>query len=836
MVLLCSGGALTQASNSQISLASGRQDEQPIQLAVAAQPIAAALNDFARQSGLHVVIGSEVAHGVQSAAIEGMFTPEAALERLLTNTGLRYEYLDVQTVAVLKDEPAAQVTKSRDSLRLAQTDAPVADSGSAESKDDENLEEIVVTAQKRIERLQDVPVPVTAISAESLVNSNQLRLQDYFARIPGLNVTKGGFHDLLLNVRGLTTGGGNPTVGITVDDMQYGPSKGIALGQETPDIDPSELSRIEVLRGPQGTLYGASSLGGLLKYVTVDPSTEGFTGRVQAGTNSVKNGDELGYSVRAAVNVPLGDTFAIRASGFTRRDPGYIDNIVTGTEGVNETDVDGGRVSALWRPSEQVSLKLSALLQHSEVKGTAEVLRGSPLGDLTQQSAQGTGVYDKRIQAYTATAVGKLGQAELTSLTGYNISKFHDAVDFTPFFNPTFDPEGLANNNLGYGFPILDDFKTVKFSQELRLSMPIGERFDWLLGAFYTQEKTDTASQSIRVRDLLTGRLPAADDFINVIFPNAIVNHTAGPSKYEEYAAFTDLTVHFTDRFDVQFGGRQSHNNQEYQDLDVLAGTGGPVVRTDDSSFTFLVTPKFQISPDLMTYMRLASGYRPGGPNTNVALGALPQYEPDKTLNYEVGVKGNLLDRRLSFDVSVYYIDWKDIQLQLLSDDNRTSYYANGSRAKSQGVELSLESRPLRGLRVAGQVSWIDAKLTEDLPANSTAIGSSGDRLPLSSRISGSLSLDQEFPLGPTWTGFVGGTVSYVDERLGGFTTGSARQVLPSYTQTDLRAGAMHESWTMNLFLNNATDKRGILGEGFLPTGVYFIQPRTVGFSVARSF
>ena len=184
------------------------------------------------------------------------------------------------------------------------------------------LEEVIVTAQKKTENLLDVPVPVTAISAQSLIDTNQLRLEDYFTQVPGLTVTPSGYGVPQLAIRGITTGGfTNPSVGITVDDVPYGSSSGIASGQEVTNFDPNDLQRVEVLRGPQGTLYGASALGGLLKYVTVDPSPAALSGQVQAGTTDVYNGGSLGDNFRGAINVPLDDTLAVRASAFYRTDP-----------------------------------------------------------------------------------------------------------------------------------------------------------------------------------------------------------------------------------------------------------------------------------------------------------------------------------------------------------------------------------------------------------------------------------------------------------------------------------------------------------------------------------
>jgi outer membrane receptor protein involved in Fe transport len=267
-----------------------------------------------------------------------------------------------------------------------------------------------------------------------------------------------------------------------------------------------------------------------------------------------------------------------------------------------------------------------------------------------------------------------------------------------------------------------------------------------------------------------------------------------------------------------------------------------PPVDTKDNSFTYLVTPRFRLSPDLMLYARLASGYRPGGPNIVSVGRAPPGFAPDKTQNYEIGVKGSTLNHALTFDASVYYIDWKDIQLQLRDPVSGSVYFANGSRAKSQGLELAVEARPWTGMSVTAWVASNDAELTEPLPP-SGAIGFSGDRLPGSSRFSGNLSFNQDFAITGSTTLFAGASFSYVGERYGIFNSPPLgvppRQYLPPYAKTDLRCGMRYETWTLNLFVNNVADKRGVLSGGLgtlNPAAFNYIQPRTLGLSFVKNF
>jgi iron complex outermembrane recepter protein len=626
--------------------------------------------------------------------------------------------------------------------------------------------------------------------------------------------------------------------------VPYGSSTDGGGGNAIPDIDPSDFARVEVLRGPQGTLYGVSSMGGLLKYVTVDPSTDGTSGSLQVGTESVYNGAELGYNFRGAVNVPLSGAVAVRASGFTRQTPGYIDNPVLGIDGINEQHASGGRIAMLWRPSDVVTVKLGALYQHTAGNGSDDVdvpTVGYPqtagLGDLQQNYIRGVGGYDRKVQAYSANLTAKLGSMDLTALTGYNINTEAHSFDYTYALGD------LTNTFFGVtGTPAVNNVMNSKFAQEIRLVAPIGETFEWLFGVFYTHENAPH-TQSLLAENPATGAIVGTG--ISLISQNT----------YQEYAAFTDLTFHITQWFDVQLGGRESHIDQSYQETSVgpyvpvfSPGASSPLVNPKLESqanvFTYLLTPRLKISPDFMLYARLASGYRPGGPNANLGVGVPRQYDPDKTQNYEIGVKADLLDHVLAIDASLYYIDWSHIQLLLLDPQTQTTYNSNGSGAKSQGLEVTVQSRPTPGLAIAGWVAWDDAVLTQAFPVTSTVYGVPGDRLPMTSRFSANLSLEQNFPLASSMSGFVGASASYVGDREGVFRGSSMgsplpRQNYPSYTSADLRAGVRYRSWTTNLFVNNVADQRGVRGGGlgsFPPYAFQYIQPRTVGLSFSKTF
>jgi outer membrane receptor protein involved in Fe transport len=694
-------------------------------------------------------------------------------------------------------------------------------------------ESVVVTAQKRgAERVQDVPVPVAVIDTEQLASNRQVLLRDYYSEVPGLSLAPNYLARQQLSIRGVMTGGNsNPTVGVAIDDVPFGASTDLTGGGYVPDLDPGDLARVEVLRGPQGTLYGANSMGGLVKYVTVEPTFDRYSGRIEVGTNSVYNGDSLGYTLRGSANLPLGRTWALRASGYSRLDPGYVDNPIRHVDGLNRAMAHGGLLTALWRPSQKTSLRLSAMYQHADSDGAPEVEVLPGLGDLQQNFLADTRGYDRTVQAYSGVFSTRIGGVALTSITGFNINDlllYDDrSMTFPAFIKDTFGADGLRAR--------LDTF-TKRVTQEVRGAGSIKNRLDWTVGGFYAYEDgpgTQTQDAIVTATGETTGR------FVELV----------SERWAQEAAVFAGVTAHITRRLDLQLGVRQSQQelvvpSQVYTGpfTSLVLGQPSPFVETraaaKTTAFTYLVTPQFTVSPDLMLYARFASGYRPGGPNgaVSIANGAPGLYLPDKTHNYEVGAKASLLAHRLFVDASVYYIDWQDIQIGFRIPT--ATYSANGGAARSRGVELSMTSRLSRGLTLAGWAAFNDAVLTESFPSTSTLYGVAGNRLPFATRWSSHLSIEQSFPIASA-LGFVGASASYVGDRVGTFLTTAVRQDLPAYTKADLRAGIRKESWGLNVFVTNLTDKRGLIngGLGYIPTNAFaYIQPRTFGVSVTRSF
>jgi len=711
----------------------------------------------------------------------------------------------------------------------------------SQAVNDSQLETIVVTAEKRPEPILSVAGSITALTAGQLQTTAAVNLEDYAALVPGLNLISQREGQTQLVLRGITTGSSTPnaTVAIYEDDTPYGSSTSFASGNQlTLDLDPADIQRIEVLRGPQGTLYGASSIGGVLKYITTPPDLQSYRGRLEVDGDTVDGGG-TGYGLRGMANVPLAkDTLGLRVSAFDRLDPGYIDNPQLGRRNVNATRVYGGRAALLWRPVDRLSVRLTTQYQKLHSGGMSEEdVSGATLqplhGDLVQQRYSGEPL-DIRYLLSSGVITYDLGWATIlsaTSVSSLNETQFND---LTATYGPVLGPL-LKIPDLGIAFDIPIDQH--KVTQELRLTSPSDLPLAWQVGFYYTHERSSHGEQF--------------DPFLTANGAAIPVNLLSGSlnDRYTEYAGYGDVDYHFTTAFDVMAGVRYGTNQQNYSQPEsgALVGPAATIVATSsDDSTTFLFSPRYRVNENNTLYARIASGYRPGGPNALTpaeAAGGVPSsFRPDSLINYEAGYKSNLLQHSLTLDLSVFYIDWRDVQIQTLFNGFDAS--GNGGTAKSDGVELSMVYAPVEGLTLSGDLDYTEAQLTADAPGIDAK---SGDRLPNVPKVAASLGADYSFPLFAAWRGFVGGDLHYVGDRVSGFVTGVpagfARPVMPSYTIFNLRAGVKQDAWAVELYAKNVGNSRGITSlrslafNGFSdPYAAAILQPRLIGVSISTQY
>jgi iron complex outermembrane receptor protein len=705
------------------------------------------------------------------------------------------------------------------------------------------IAEIIVTAQKRSESVQDVPVSVSAFGAEQLTRVHATQLQDYAAYMPGINISNGGSPgQTSITLRGIAPVGPGSVVGTYVDETPLGASNNYARATSFAlDLMPYDIERVEVLRGPQGTLYGAGSMGGLLKYVLKEPTTDGLEFRAGVEGSDVSGADDLGWGARAGVNVPLGDSVAIRASYFQQNTPGYIDNEYTGEEDYNEVEQSGGRASLMWRISDTASLKINGMWQRLDsdnngsmalaLTGMDPIRAGRYLPDLSTSVATPE-PFSKDVDYYSATLNWNVGFADFTSATSYSSTHTVQRQDASITYGSLFPlltggaiPAGLSS------FEITLDLD--KFTQEFRLASSDTDAFvQWRVGAFYTREKS-TNKQYVVATDLAGVQIPAFSPW----FAYALL-----PSEYKELALFGDLTFKINDSFDVITGVRYAQNDQKFRQISggAILVTANQPGESDEDVITYAVSPRWHLSDDTMVYARVATGYRPGGPNT-IALNLPPSVDSDELTNYELGLKSIFADGRVLVNAAVFYMDWEGIQ-QARSFAGVTGL-GNAGDAESKGIELETLFSVTQGLQLGFNLSYTDATLKSSPPDLPNALDT---QLPGVPEWSGAVTANYAFTAFGGHDANVGGGWRYIDERYSEVVTLSDNHAyaLPAYDVLDLNADVQFDSVTLRLFVKNLTDERAFTGGGVTTDGLNqpirldlaVLQPRTVGLSVDFKF
>ena len=740
----------------------------------------------------------------------------------------------------------------------SQAAGPTASPSPSPSRGGETVETIVVTANKREEDVRDVPASITVFDDVELDNLHATDLADYAAYIPSLQVNSAGTPGKTsIALRGITNLSSGSTVGTYIDETPVG-SSGLYQAANFFQLDllPYDIRRVEVLRGPQGTLYGANSIGGLIKYVTLDPSLGTREFHVGGGLSGTENADDLGWDVHAVANVPLvQDKLALRVSYARNELPGFIDNVANGSNGINGATQETGHVALLWKPIEAITVRFGAFGQRIDSDNNA-VVRLDPVtqnpvfGDLKNQ-VDVDEPFKKEIGLISLTVDWDLGWATITSASAYSDITTDQRSDVTQSYGQVpllfgAGPAGLSGFDAGLTLQ--------KFSQELRLTSKADGPFLWQLGAFYTYEDANQ-TQFLFLNQLDGTPYPGL----------ALLADISIPSTYEEEAVFANATYKFTDWLSLGAGLRYSHNDQTFSQ-NFTGGALIPLGITPGSSsedvINFMVTPEVKLWKDALLYARIATGYQPGGPN--VALpGVPPAVDSASLLSYEAGLKSEFADHRIIFDITGYHLEWTDIQTPAVV--NGIGVLANGGEATSNGVELSLAFIPITGLRLGLNGSYTDATFDNEVPALGAM---AGDRLPNIPEWQGSVTADYYFPLwgahsepvaatgkdgketmvaGNTqtagWNGHVGAGVRWVGDRRSTPTLGQDFP-LGSYAALDLNADISNDRWTVRVFARNVTDERAYQNIDAFPTllgtvdhlqGVP-IQPRTVGIEVDFRF
>jgi iron complex outermembrane receptor protein len=711
-----------------------------------------------------------------------------------------------------------------------------------EAADEGDADTIVVTATRRALSLQDVPINISAIGAEELQDQRLNDIRDLGAFTPGITITDTG-----------PRGAGTIVMrGLSADDSSTFADNGnnaigVYLG-EVPlyfDFKLIDMARVEVLLGPQGTLYGLGTLAGALRYIPERPDPTKVSGSAHARVFGMEESKDVGYVFDGVINLPIiSDRLAFRSATGYYYDPGFIDYPFTvQTIGVSRPQ-PGPASNPLGTPAQQAAnlrrqkdvnfgktfttrnqlgltldtMKAYLTYAFQEVKTDGRQANGG--------GVLGEGRYEgpwrvlepatRRAHLLSLEVEVELGDfAQLVSSTGYTRTSNNSSVDVTDL---------LLDLDYGYeGFPAFTGFtrsnaRTRQFNQEIRLLSTHGGPFSWVLGAFYNKSKTSTS-----YREFIPGFAASPTGQAFGVIPNADDNEYAsfGRSNIKERAIFGEATYQVTPEWQITGGLRYYGYDLQRIGGSVLPYFDGPIASDDDipssqgqasaSGVVYKANTSYKFSDDALIYLTYSTGYRLGGANTGAApcvlplnlnqqnICALPNelfYGPDETENFELGVRASGFDKKLSVNLSVFQVNWDGIQLASATEFGGIGILTNGGAARNRGFDFSFRAQITPEFSLRGNYSYLDAQLTADVP-NLLQIRNSqvasvrpkfvrvgvfdGDRLPGSAKHSGSFAADYVVPVGDNGEVKFNWTATYTGNILSRVGNRGFGETLPDY-------------------------------------------------------
>ena len=759
------------------------------------------------------------------------------------------------------------------------------------SRNSSDTDEIVVTAQKREENLQDVPISIQALGAAKLEQNQVSSFDDYAKLLPSVSFQSYGPGQSQIYFRGVSSGanangshsGPQPTSALYVDDIPLTTIGG------APDLHVYDLARVEALSGPQGTLFGSSSLSGTLRLITKKPNP----GKVEAGfdltgTTFARGGNSSGGTAEGFINLPLSDRIAFRGSAFYQRDGGYIDN-VAGTrtyqvfnaggalvpftvnnsrfvkENFNDTETWGGRAALGVELDDRWTVTPSIIYQNQKSHGT--YLFDPAVGDLKVQDYTPDFGSDEWYQA-GLTIEGKLGSWDVTYVGGYferdtdvtqDYSAYTVAYDYIDPSYASFVKSDGSNLDPTQTYRGRDHYS--KQSHELRVSSPASDPFRVTAGLFY-ERQTD----GIRADYLIPG-LAAVPGGYTVPKCGDDIFCTRVNRVDRDYAGFVDLSYDILENLTLNGGIRVFKTRNSLSGFSGFASTLGdptclpssdpalPCLLFDktvkESGETHKVNLTWRVTPDVMFYSTYSTGFRPGGINRRVGVNP---YKSDTLDNFEIGAKTQFLDRRVTLNVSLFLENWKALQFGLSSAGSVgviSTYNAGNARIKGIEGDFNIV---LGNFNLSGSATYIDAKLTTDFCPIGTAgnpvcslgiAAAAGSQLPIQPKFKGGITARYKFDVGSA-KAFVQANANHQSGTRSYLTDFEAALLGPTkpFTTVDFSLGADMGRWNWQAFVQNAFDERGILSLNTVcvPTicgafaRSYPIKPRLIGIKVGYRY
>jgi outer membrane receptor protein involved in Fe transport len=727
------------------------------------------------------------------------------------------------------------------------------------SADESVLEEVLVTATKRGELvLQDIPVAIQAITADQMRNQVATEISDLAPQISSLVVQDLGPGDRKYIIRGVNSTA-TATVGVYYDEAVITARNKQDGGGRQADIELHDLARVEVLKGPQGTLYGASSMSGTVRYVPNKPNPSQLEGMIGGTASTTEDGGD-NYQMNGMINVPLiEDKLAVRGVAWYTDEDGYIDNLILGNEDINDNEVTGYKLGLEWRATDNLTISVFGLTQDRDVGGTSRQM--PELQDLLAENQE---VYKEELGSY---GFGQPAAQERTTQS-YSITPWEETLDlysgkiewgtdsgslliaasqFERDVDFNFDSTPIL---LFFGVPlpaITRQFQTRELTNiEARWSSDLDGPLQFLVGGFYSEEDKDFETQVIASGSdgVQLGPWNPGDD-------NAIFGRTK-QDELDQGAVFGEVEWTFNDQWSLLVGARWysfdiTSSNQETQQFGAAPADFPTVFDIDDDKITGKGNLTYRINDDALVFATISQGYRPGGTNdvAFVPEGETPPspgFGPDELINYELGWKLSLMDNRVTFNGAVFFIDWEDIQVATFDPNSPFNVVANEGTAEVTGIEIDVLARPMPGLDLSLVASWQEAEYTSEIPGSSPDMPFANDGDPIPNV--------PDYQVGATaqyaWNAFgeveavVRLEYSYMDDRIILPNNPDADVPLDSFSLVNARIALQTDNWVVALYGKNLLDEENAAFDAINssqdPRGIITARPMTVGLQAQYRF
>ena len=805
---------------------------------IPSQNLSKALRTFARKANISLIFSNQDMSRVLSQKLSGTYSIHSALNILLSHTKFSFKVEKGKTYYIVSQKIIQKISE-------VNNDNPTSDF---------RFEEVIVTALRRTSSLQNTPISITALTGERLTQMGAFDIMDYAGFVSGLTVVDTGPGQRRLVIRGIQ-GIGEAQVGLYYGEVPVTGTPGpeTDAGTRQPEILLFDTDRIEILKGPQGTLYGSGSMSGTVRIIFREPNLsdteKAFDGRISQTRYGKSN-----YQLHGRFNLPLvTDKVAFRAVGYYQSNSGYVDSVPLNLKDINSTVNWGTRLQLKVQPKDSLSVLFTAILQRMNLQSLNHWYPSdTPFQNedlIRSRFRDKTDIFNLKITRHFSEMVMQF------SSSYYQRDIIHQWDTSNLFINLDRD---FACRNLNAGgncntaqISQTDDLintllplivhqpqELANWTNEIRLRNEKDGPLSWTMGAFLEKRSASFTSQIFHVEDP-TGKATLSQKQL----------HRNSTEELRQIAFFGEIEYAISNKFSVTFGSRYFMYSKEITG-ETLSGIpllniiprAKESIKFDEGQWLIKMHAAYRFNEDILVYAQASEGYRIGGANQLIGLPEnLTPYAADSLWNYEIGAKTSWLDKRLILNSSVYWIDWNNMQVRGVTKDGTFGFVSNAGAARIKGGEIELSLYPLERLLLSLSLNYNDAQLVE----NQTnpflrEEGRKGDRIPFVPKLTYSVYSQYEWPIKTELKATLMASLRYVGQSNSDFNTDAPfNEKMGDYMVINLRAGLAYDNWNIYLFADNVFDTLALTrrrSSEFWDKQSFSLAPRTIGIGIRGTF